>query len=66
MQEFMSGMERRWRSLLQYLGTFASFYKAVDIFKRGLSIVKELDSAFVELKRISNDSASALEEFRQK
>lgn len=66
MQEFMSGMERRWRSLLQYLGTFASFYKAVDIFKRGLSIVKELDSAFVELKRISNDSLSSLEEFRQK
>lgn len=66
MQEFMSGMERRWRSLLQYLGTFASFYKAIDIFKRGLNIVKELDSAFIELKRISNDSASALENFRKK
>lgn len=66
MQEFMSGMERRWRSLLQYLGTFASFYKAIDIFKRGLNIVKELDSAFIELKRISNDSASALENFRKR
>lgn len=66
LDQFMSGLGRRWQSLLQYLGTFASFYKVVDIIKRGVGIVKELDAAFVELKRISNDSASALEDFRRR
>lgn len=66
LDQFMSGLGKRWQSLLQYLGTFASFYKVVDIIKRGVGIVKELDAAFVELKRISNDSASALEDFRRR
>ena len=51
---------------VQYIASFGSMYQIINTVRNGVTAVKELDSAFVELKRISNDSATALEDFRSK
>ena len=54
------------RSLISYLATFKSFYQIIDYAKRAAAQIKELDSAFVELRKVSNDSQAELEAFRSK
>lgn len=65
-EQFGEGLKRRAISLAQYAMTFASLRTAIQAFRAAINNVKDLDSAFVELSRISHDSSAALEEFRKK
>lgn len=65
-EQFSEGLKRRAISLAQYAMTFASLRTAIQAFRAAINNVKDLDSAFVELSRISHDSSAALEEFRKK
>lgn len=65
-ESFGEGLKRRAINLVQYAMTFASIRTAIQGFRAAINTVKDLDSAFVELSRISHDSSSALEEFRKK
>lgn len=65
-EQFSEGLKRRAISLAQYAMTFASLRTAIQTFRAAINNVKDLDSAFVELSRISHDSSAALEEFRKK
>jgi len=47
---------KRFKSLGQYLLSFASFYRVIDVFKQAIGVVKELDTALVELKKVSDES----------
>lgn len=64
--ELVDTISNKWRSFIGYLSTQVTVMQLWGILKQGIAVVKELDSAFVELKRISNDSASALEDFRKR
>ena len=65
-ESFGAGLKRRAINLAQYAMTFAQVRYAIGALKSAVNNVKELDSAFVELSRISNDSTTSLEEFRKK
>lgn len=65
-ESFGEGLKRRAINLVQYAMTFASIRTAIQGLRAAINTVKDLDSAFVELSRISHDSSSALEEFRKK
>lgn len=65
-ESFSVGLKKRAISLAQYAMTFASLRTAIQVFRAAINNVKDLDSAFVELSRISHDSSAALEEFRKK
>ena len=64
--ELVDTISNKWRSFIGYLSTQVTVMQLWGILKQGIAVVKELDSAFVELKRISNDSASAIEDFRKR
>lgn len=65
-ESFSVGLKKRAMSLVQYAMTFASLRTAIQALRAAINNVKDLDSAFVELSRISHDSSAALEEFRKK
>ena len=48
-----------------YLLSFASFYRIIGVFKDGISIVKQLDSALVEMNKVSTESLATLREYQK-
>ena len=59
------GWKSRMTSLAQYLTTFASFYDVINVLRQGIQVIRDLDTAFVEMQKVSNDSLSSLKEFSQ-
>lgn len=62
-ESFGEGLMKRFKSLGQYLLSFASFYRVIDVFKRAIGVVKELDTALVELKKVSDESTQSYSNF---
>lgn len=62
---FFEGWKSRMTSLAQYLTTFASFYDVINVLRQGIQVIRDLDTAFVEMQKVSNDSLSSLKEFAQ-
>ena len=62
---FFDSWKNRMSSLAQYLTTFASFYDVINVLREGIQVIRDLDSAFVEMQKVSNDSLSSLKEFSQ-
>ena len=62
-ESFGAGLMKRFKSLGQYLLSFASFYRVIDVFKQAIGIVKQLDTALVELKKVSDESTKTYDNF---
>lgn len=63
-QTFADGLIKRFKSLGQYLLSFASFYRVIGMFKQAFSIVKELDTGLMEVRKVSSESLSSLKEWQ--
>lgn len=61
---FTDGLINRFKSLGQYLLSFASFYRIIGTIKKAVNIVKELDTAMMELKKVSSETADAYNSFQ--
>jgi translation initiation factor 2B subunit (eIF-2B alpha/beta/delta family) len=62
-QQFMSGFKERAKNLVQYLGTFVSFYEVIDVIKKGVSVVSDFDTALTEMRKVSDYSVGTLTDF---
>ena len=49
--------------ITKYVSAYEIFYKVVNAVKSGIEIVKELDTAMTEMKKVTKDSEQALEDF---
>ena len=49
--------------ITKYVSAYEIFYKFVNAVRSGIEIVKELDTAMTEMKKVSKDSTEALKEF---
>lgn len=65
-QSFGEGLIKRFKSLGQYLLSFASFYRIIGTIKQAVSIVTELNDALTEMRKVSSESLSTLEKFQFK
>ena len=50
-------------NLARYLMSFASFYRIIGTLKQAVNIVKELDDAMVEIRKVTTATANELERF---
>ena len=62
---FFDMLGQRFKSMAAYLLSFASFYRIIGVFKDGISIVKQLDSALVEMNKVSTESLATLKEYQK-
>ena len=62
---FFSELQTRFKSLGAYLLTFVSFYRVIGVFKDGISIIRELDDALVEMNKVSNESLASLQQYQK-
>ena len=62
---FLSSLKNRARALVQYLMTFASFYRVVGWIRQGVTVIRELDSALTEMRKVSDESTKSLKNFQK-
>ena len=60
---FVDIVKKRFVSLGAYLASFASFYRIIGWAKQAIQVVTELDTAMMELKKVSNESAKSYSDF---
>lgn len=61
---FIDQLKNRMRSFSQYLLSFASFYRIISVLKQAFTIVKDLDSALTEMRKVSDESLSTLQKYQ--
>lgn len=61
---FMDGIKARFRSLLQYLSIFVSYYRIIGMIKNGIQVVRDLDTALTEMRKVSDETVSSLKNFQ--
>lgn len=60
---FFDQWKNRMKSLAVYLSSFASFYDIINILRQGINTIKELDTAMVEVRKVSNESEASYASF---
>lgn len=51
-------------NLSRYLLSFASFYQVIGIFRQGVTVVRELDTALTEMRKVSDETLSSLQKYQ--
>ena len=64
-KSFVDMLGVSFKNLGRYLLSFASFYRVIGIFRQAVGIVKELDTALMEVRKVSSESLSSLKEWQQ-
>ena len=64
LNSFFTGLKKRFTSLAQYLLSFASFYEVFGWVKQGVSVIRELDVALTEMRKVSDETISSLNNFQ--
>lgn len=61
---FADGLKARFKSLIQYLTIFVSYYRIIGMFKKGIGYVRELDTALTEMRKVSDETVATLRKFQ--
>lgn len=65
LQSFMNSLKNRAKALVQYLMTFASFYRIVAWVRQGVTVIRELDGALTEMRKVSDETTESLKNFQK-
>ena len=63
-ENFVSGLKQRFVSLGQYLLSFVGFYEIFAQIRKGVTVIKELDTALTEMKKVSDETTQSLKNFQ--
>lgn len=59
----LSGISKKFRSLAEYAISTVGVYQVWNVFKDGLGIVKNMDDAMTDLKKVTDETASTYDKF---
>ena len=60
----MDTLKRRARGFVGWMSIYLNAFTIIHKVKEGIETVKELDTAFVEMQKVSNDTYSSLENYK--
>ena len=61
--ELLEQTGQKWKEVLKYFMSFGSIYTVFNQLQKGITVVKSLDSAFIEMKKVCNESEQELKSF---
>lgn len=64
-QKFFNNIKRGFAHVTQYLSSFGSVYEIFAEIRRGLTYVKEIDSALTDLKKVTSETDAGYKRFLQ-
>jgi hypothetical protein len=62
---FGETLKGSFKGMARYLLTYADLYEVINIAKQGVNIVRELDTALTEMRKVSDEPLSVLKDFAQ-
>ena len=65
LSKLLDELGSKFRNLTAYILSFVSFYEIWAQIKQGVTYVKELDSAFTEMRKVSDETTESLKEFQK-
>ena len=64
-RNFFDFWKQGWANLARYLSTFVGFYEIWAQIKQGITVIRDLDTALTEMRKVSDESVSSLREFQK-
>ena len=62
----ISSLGSKFGEIFRYLSAYQIFYGVVNATKQGIQYVKQLDTAFTEMQKVSSDTTENLESFAKR
>lgn len=62
--KFFSGWKTKMANVAQYLTSFVALQQVWNVFKQGITVIKEFDTALTEMRKVSDEPISKLKEFQ--
>lgn len=64
-QTFGDALKKSFGGLARYMMTYASFYRIISVIRKAVNEVKELDSALMEVRKVSSETLSTLKQWQK-
>lgn len=64
-KSFGDALSGSFRNLARYMMSFASVYRVIGTLKQAVNIVKEMDTALTEVRKVSSESLSDLKDWQK-
>lgn len=61
---FADGLKARFKSLIQYLTIFVSYYRIIGMIKNGIQVVRDLDTSLTNMRKVSDETVESLKNFQ--
>lgn len=65
LSKFMTSLSTKWGELFRYFLSFGSLYQAIDIIRTGVQTITSLDTAMVEVRKVSDETEASYSRFRE-
>jgi hypothetical protein len=62
---FVNDLKGKFKSIGSYLVASFSFHEVIQVVRKGVQYVREIDSALTELKKVTNETDAAYSQFLQ-
>ena len=62
---FMSSLFLKWQDVLRYVLSYGSLYEVFNVFLRGFNIIREMDTAMVEVRKVSDETTATYAAFEK-
>lgn len=63
--KFTEMLKQGWMNVAKYVSSFVGFYEVINAFRKGITVVRELDAALTEMIKVSDESAKSLKNFQK-
>lgn len=60
---FLNGMKGKMKGIIQYAINMTSLYRVVGILRQGITYIKEIDAALVELRKVTDETEETYAKF---
>lgn len=62
-EKFVSSLAAKWQDLARYMLSFGSFYEILNLFKTGFNVIREMDLAMVQVRKVSDGTTETYRNF---
>ena len=65
MSKFIGGLKKKFEGIGQYIMMYIGFNDIIRYIREGVTVIKELDVALTEMKKVSDESTESLKNFQK-
>ena len=58
-------LKQGWKNVTQYAMSFMGFYEIIAQLRNGINVIRELDTALTEMRKVSDETVSSLKNFQE-